>query len=268
MTEPALVFLVPTEHLGRVEDVRPERLSPDDNQWLAITREQLKKKKARAASGHWKPTVDLSEEKQKLGAEHCPAMHELESIGFLLKWPATAILKNVSKAGWMLKPSTNFNFYDYHPATSFPEFGEAEVISVDVGWLVVTPPGWSVMIKNVPNNLRGSPDGLVLAEGIVRTDRATTPLRTHAFIRPGAPKEIKIKRGEPMAVLYAFERKAVDLAILDDRESVEEAERLAKSNEEAFRKEPGVYRRLYVEAEGAPTPLYAKLLEKWKASRS
>jgi hypothetical protein len=124
------------------------------------------------------------------------------------------------------------------------------------------------MIKNVPNNLHGSPSGLVLAEGVIRTDRATTPLRTHAFIRPDAPKEIKIKRGEPMAVLYPFERKPVEIAVADDREAIEEAAKLAMANEEAFRKEPGVYRRLYVEGDSGPTPLYEKLLEARKATRS
>lgn len=261
-----MVFLVPAEHLGRTVDVMPERISAAQNDWIGLTREVLKKKRKAAAQGYRSPVplADGGTDAKPFGAEHCPVQHELHANGWLLKWPATAILRNVRPGAWVLKTSTNFNFYAYHPQTSFPEAGEAEAISVDVGWLVVTPPGWSVLIKNVPNSLRGSPAGLSLAEGVVRTDQVTTPLVTHAFVQPNAPREIKIKRGEPMAMLFPFRREEIGLAVLDERAFVEEANALARKNHEAFAQGAGGYRKQYVEGDAGATPLYERLRKAWE----
>lgn len=264
---PSLVFLVPSPLLGRVEDVFPERLDQRANDWIAHTREILKKKRRAVIAGQWRTTTYIGEEHEKikpLTADHCPAMQELESIGFLLKWPATAIIRNVGPKGWQVKPSTNFNFYKYSPLTSFTEAGEAEAILVETGWTVVTPPGWSVIFKNVPNAVFGSPDGLAFAEGIVRSDQATIPLVTHAMITPGAPKEIKVKRGDPMAVLLAFKREPIELAVVTDPKLVDETAKLGEHVNATFAASGGVYRRLFVEGND-PSPLYPKLLDAWRA---
>ena len=47
---PQMVFVVPSPTLGRVEDVFPERLTQDTNDWIAHTREILKKAKEHAGT--------------------------------------------------------------------------------------------------------------------------------------------------------------------------------------------------------------------------
>ncbi len=262
----AVVFFVPIPSLGRAADVLPERLRADHNDWIRHTREILKKRRKAAVAGA-RPTVyigEFHEEVKPFGAEHCPAMAELDSIGFLLKWPASAVLKNVQPRGWQIKTPANDEFFRYHPMTSFPEGGEAEAISVQTGWTVVTPPGWSVLLKNVPNNLEGCPEGLTLAEGIVRADRTSLPLQTHARIRPGAPAEIRIKRGDPMAVVIPFRRDELEMAVVDDPALVEEAARRGQLDREAYANAAGMYRKLHVDGD-EPNPLYPRLLEHWKA---
>ena len=267
---PALVFLVPSPSLGRVEDVFPERLSQETNDWIGHTREVLKKKRKAVLAGQWRTTTYIGEEHEKIRpitAEHCPAMQEIESVGFLLKWPASAIIRKVGAKGWQIKPSSNFNFLKYSPLTSFAEAGEAEAIQVETGWTVVTPPGWSVLFKNVPNAVFGSPAGLAFAEGIVRSDQATVPLVAHAMIPPGAPEEIKVKRGEPMAAILAFRRQPVELAVVTDPALVEETAKLGESIGASFQPAGGVYRKLFVDGDN-PTPLYPKLLAAWKAEHA
>lgn len=267
---PSLVFLVPGATLGRVEDVFPERLTQETNDWIGHTREILKKKRKAVVAGQWRTTTYIGEEHEKIKpitADHCPAMQDLESIGFVLKWPATAILRKVAAKGWQIKPSTagNFNFYRYSPLTSFAESGEAEAILVETGWTVVTPPGWSVLFKNVPNVM--APTGLSFAEGIVRSDQATIPLVAHAMITNGAPDEIRVKRGEPMAVVLAFRREPVELAVVTDPKLVEETAKTAEFVTASFQAAGGVYRKLFVEG-SPPTPIYPKLLEAWKAEHA
>lgn len=243
MSDAPVTFLVPSPHLGRTEDIHPERIQAGPNDWAALSREVLKKRR-KVAAQHPRALAGTEGD-----APECALMHEADSLGFLLKWPATAILKQVKPGSWVLKTSTNFNFYSYSPRTSFAEAGEAEVISVDAGWMVATPPGWSVLLKNLPNNLFGSvADGLTLAEGVVRADLAAIPLVTHAYIRPGAPKEIKIKRGEPMAVLVPFRREPAPmaLAVMEDRPIVEEAAALLAGR-------------------ASPAALYERMLADWTA---
>lgn len=267
MAEPAVVFLIPSPELGQIADVHPERLRAEDNAWIAHTREILRKKQLAARTGAFRPSTYIGDDHAKVKpqtAEHCPAMAELASIGYLLKWPATAILRQASPKGWLLKPSTNYDFYGYSPQSAFPEAGEAEAISVDTGWTVVTPPGWSVMLKNVPNQFVGSAAGLTLAEGTVRTDQATLPLQTHAFVQPNAPKEITIKRGAPMAVLFPYRREATELIVIDDVAIVDETARLARGERDRVANAPGVYARLYMGDELRPSELYPRLLEDWK----
>ena len=264
MSAAAKIFLVPTPELGRVEDVLPERVAVARNEWVDLSRHVFDEKRKAAASG-WKPTqgeylaADHATVKP-FGAEHCPAMAELSTFGWLLKWPCAAILREVAPKAWQLKVPTQFNFYRYFPQTSFPERGEAETFLVRTGWLVVTPPGWSVLVKNVPNNLKGAPLGLTLAEGIVRADQATIPLFTHAIVQPNAPKEIAIERGKPMAVLFPFRREETELAIVDDPKIVDEAAKLAAQAQETFDAAPGAYKRLYVDGDN-PSPLYERLLK-------
>ena len=131
-----------------------------------------------------------------------------------------------------------------------------------MGWTVITPPGWSVLVKNVPNQFLGSAAGLVLAEGTVRSDLATFPLATHAFVQPNAPKEITIKRGAPMAVLFPYRREETELAIVDDVETVDAVAKRAAAEREAYGNAPGVYRRLYMGDELRPSELYPQLKKK------
>lgn len=267
---PQLVFLVPSPTLGRVEDVFPERLTQQTNDWIGHTREILKKKRKAVVAGQWRTTTYIGEEHEKIKpitADHCPAMQDLESVGFLLKWPASAMLKKVGAKGWQIKPSTagNFNFYRYSPLTSFAEMGEAEAIQVETGWTVVTPPGWSVLFKNVPNAFGTT--GLTFAEGIVRSDQATIPLSTHAMITATGASEIRVKRGDPMAVVLAFKREPVELAVVTDPKLVEETAKTAELVTASFQPAGGVYRKLFAEG-GPPTPLYPKLLDAWKAEHA
>ncbi len=249
------VFVVPSETLGRVEDVMPEKIGFSKNDWVTVTRDVLAKKKAAAAKGEFKPPHPFDETLHPASAEACPAMGELESFGLLFKWPATAILREVQPKGWQIKPSANFNFFTYSGLTTFAEAGEAESILVDVGFTVVTPPGWSIIVKNAPNQL--AKQDLVFAEAIVRADQATFPLRVHAMIRTDK-KEIRIKRGDPMLAVFAFERNPVDYEIVTDAKLVEECARLAQVDKTTFENAPGGYKRLYMDDDN-PSPLYDKL---------
>lgn len=252
------VFVVPSETVGRVEDVMPERIGFGHNDWVGVTREVLKKKKDVVAKGAFHPPHPIDESLRPASAEACPAMAELESIGLLLKWPATAILREVQPRGWQIKPSSNFNFFTYSPLTSFAEAGEAEAILVDVGFTVVTPPGWSILVKNPPNQLAKS--DLVFAEGVVRADQATFPLRVHAMIRTDK-KEIRIKRGDPMLAVFPFQRTEIDFDLVTDPKLMEECARLAQVDRTTFENAPGGYKRLYVDDDN-PSPLYPKLLSR------
>jgi hypothetical protein len=257
------VFLVPTVELGKTADVMPEKISRGAGDWVDHTRAVLERKRKAARERRWQPSQEIGEHQAHLApatADHCPAMAELESIGLVLKWPVTAILRQATPSGWEVKPSSNFNFLRYSPRTSFPEAGEAEAIEIHTGWTVVTPPGWSVLVKSLPNDFAGPAKHLVIAEGIVRADSATIPLVVQAWLR-GAPKEIKIKRGDPLVAIFPFRREGIEYGIADDKESVEEAARLSSLDRAAFENGAGVYKRLYVEA-GDPSPLYPKLLEK------
>lgn len=257
---PIRFFLVPSTSLGRIEDVLPERITSGAGDWVAHTREILKKKRQAAAKGSWKPTHPIGEDHEKFaafGAESCPAMAELDSAGWLLKWPATAIVRQVTPKGWEVKPSTNYNFFHYSPQTSFAEAGEAEAILVETGFTVVTPPGWSVLVKSLPNQLEGTPKGLVFAEGVVRADQATYPLKLHALIRSNA-KEIKIKRGEPMIAIFPFRRERIEMSVMDDPKFRDEAERLAEADRAAFANAPGTYRKLYID-DTNPSSLFPAL---------
>lgn len=249
------VFAVPSETLGRVEDVMPERIGFAQNDWASVTRDILKKKKDAAAKGAFHPPHPIDESLRPATADACPAMGELESFGLLLKWPATAILREVQPKGWEIKPSSNFNFFTYSPLTSFPETGEAESILVDAGFTIVTPPGWSILVKNAPNQL--APRDLVFAEAVVRADQATFPLRIHAMIRT-SKKEIRVKRGDPMLAVFAFKREPVDYEVVTDPALIEECARLAQVDKTTFENAPGGYRRLYMDDDN-PSPLYPKL---------
>lgn len=267
---PQLVFLVPSATLGRVEDVFPERLTQQGNDWIGHTREILQKKRKAVLAGQWKTTTYIGEEHEKIKpvtADHCPAMNELDSIGFVLKWPATALLKKVGPKGWQIKPSSagNFNFYKYSPLTSFTEAGEAEAIAVETGWTVVTPPGWSVLFKNLPNVI--APAGLSFAEGIVRSDQATIPLSVHAVVTADAGNDVKIRRGDPMAVVLCFKREPVELAVVTDPSLIEETAKAGERLNASFAAGGGVYRKLFQEGDH-PSPLYPKMLEAWKAEHA
>lgn len=265
----APIFFVPTPELGRTEDVHPERLKVSDNEWIAHTREILRKKQAAARSGYRAPNY-IGEDHERVKpatADHCPAMSDLCDAGYLLKWPASAIVRQVAPKGWELKPSTNYNFFTYSPLTTFPEVGEAETILVQTGWTIVTPPGWSVLVKSVPNQLAGSAAGLVFAEGVVRTDMATVPLFSHAFVQAGAPKEIVLKRGQPMLAVFPFRREITDCVVIDDVAIVDEVAKRARADHDAFATGPGVYRRLTMGEEPRESDLYPRLVERWKAGR-
>jgi hypothetical protein len=114
-----------------------------------------------------------------------------------------------------------------------------------------------VLVKSLPNQFEGTPKGLVFAEGVVRTDQATFPLKLHALIRTSA-KEIKIKRGEPMIAIFPFKREALELGVIDDPQFREEVERHAEADRAAFANATGMYRKLYIEGDN-PNPLYPRL---------
>lgn len=264
---PARFYLVPSTTLGRIEDVLPERLTSGAGDWIAHGREILKKKRQAAQRGQWKPTHPVGDDHATFaafGAESCPAMAELDSAGWVLKWPATAVLRQAAPKGWEVKPSTNYNFFHYSPMTSFAEAGEAEAILVETGFTIVTPPGWSVLVKSLPNQFEGTPKGLVFAEGVVRADQATYPLKLHALVRTNA-KELKIRRGEPMVAIFPFRREHVEMAVMDEPVFRDEAERLAEADRAAFANAPGTYRKLYVE-DTNHSSLYPRLDAAFKKS--
>lgn len=266
---PLEVFLVPSPRLGQIADIAPERITAGTNEWITLSREVLAKRRAAAAAGQTAtpPNTDISDDHNVLrpfGAQFCPALQDTNQIGYLLKWPANAIFKRIGAKTWEIHATTEF--YKFHSMSSFSEGGEIEAVSIDVGWICVTPPGWSTLIKNVPNNLRHR-NGMEFAEGVVRTDQATIPMQVHCFLQPTAPKEIVITRGEPMCLLMPFRREALSLAIMTDADSVAEATRYVERDQASFANAPGRYRALYIDDEN-PSALYPKLLERRAAQRA
>lgn len=262
----AVCFLIPSPKLGLLHDVTPEKISLKDNHWIALTRDILQKRQIAAKNG-WKETTEVSKDHHFLhsfGAEHCPVLKEGHSLGYLIKWPANAILRRTEQNGWVIKSQPSPGFYGHHKMTSFPEAGESQVISVDLGWMVQTPPGWSVLVKNIPNNLTGVPSQLTFAEGAIRSDQATVGIQVHAFIPPNSPDEIKIKRGDPMAVLLPFVRENIEVVVMDDQVSISEATHILERSQASFTNAPGRYKMYYVDQTNY-SPLYQTLLERWKS---
>ncbi|MEQ1875409.1 MAG: hypothetical protein ABL958_02105 [Bdellovibrionia bacterium] len=260
----AVLFLIPSPKLGLLHDVTPEKISMKDNQWIALSRDVLQKRKIAAKNG-WKETSEVSDDHHFLhsfGAEFCPVLKEGHSLGYVVKWPANLILRKDSK-GWTIKSQGNPGFYGYHKMTSFPEAGESNVISVDLGWMVQTPPGWSVLVKNLPNNLTGLPGHLQFAEGAIRTDQAAVGIQVHAYIPSNAADEIKIKRGDPMAVLLPYIRENIEAVVMDDQDSITEATHLLERSQAAFTHAPGRYKMYYVDDTNY-SPLYQTLFQRWK----
>ena len=258
--KPLEVFLVPSPRLGQIADIAPERITAGLNDWITLSREVLAKRRAAAAQGKQTtpPNTDITDDHNVLrpfGAQFCPALQDTNQIGFLLKWPANAILKRVGAKTWEIHAT--HDFYKFHSMSSFSEGGEVEAISIDVGWMCVTPPGWSTLIKNVPNNLRAR-TGWEFAEGVIRTDQATVPMQVHCFLQATAPKEIVITRGDPMCLLMPFRREALTLAIMNDPDSIADAVRYVERDQKTFANAPGRYRALYLDDEN-PSELYPKL---------
>jgi hypothetical protein len=247
--KPPRMFLVPSPRLGLVDDVMPERLTAGLNEWITLSREVLAKKRAAAEKG-WQPTSEISEDHNELrpfGAQYCPALQENNSMGYVLKWPASAVFKRTGPRAWEIHSADTNQFYKHHGMTSFPEAGESDVLSIGIGWIVVTPPGWSVLVKNIPNNLSGWKHGIQFAEGVIRTDQATIPIQVHAFVPPNAPAEITVTRGEPMCVVFPYRRDRIDMAVMSDPASVADAVREAKLDHETFANAPGRYKALYID---------------------
>lgn len=246
------------------DDVSPERLTQAQNEWMDISRDVLAKKR-QAAEGGWQPTSEISDDHHFLhpfGAQHCPALQEVAQIGWVLKWPANAVLVNTGPRAWDLRVTEGNTFYKHHGMSSFPEAGYSDVISIALGWVAITPPGWSVLIKNLPNHLSGTKHPILFAEGVVRADQATIPLQVHAFIPSNAPREIVIKRGDPMCVLMPFQREPrLELAVMDDAESRDDVMIAAQRDQETFANAPGRYKALFVD-ETNHSPVYPRLLSR------
>ena len=261
------IFFVPSPRLGKTDDVRPERITQAQNEWMEVSREVLAAKRKAAERG-WQPTSEITDDHHFLhpfGGQYCPALQEVNQIGYVMKWPANAVLQSKGPRQWDLHVSEANTFYKYHGMSSFPEAGQSDVISVALGWIVVTPPGWSILIKNLPNNLSGAKHGMTFAEGVVRTDQATIPLQVHVYIPPTAPKEITLTRGQPMCIVMPFRRERLEMTVLDDADTREEAVKLAERDHETFANAPGRYKELFVE-ETNLSPLYPKLVERAEAN--
>lgn len=258
------IFFVPTPRLGAIADVKPEKLTQAQNEWMEHSHEVLEAKRKAAEKG-WQPTSEISEDHHFLrpfGGKYCPALQEVASIGWLLKWPGDAVLKNTGPRTWEVHVNETNGFYKYHGMSSFPEGGMGDVLSIALGWIVVTPPGWSVLIKNIPNHLSGFKHPMLFAEGVVRSDQATVPLQVHALLPPNAPKEFVIKRGEPMCVVMPFRREEPLVAsVMDDAETREEALKLATRDQETFANATGRYKELFIEDTNF-SPLYPILVER------
>lgn len=257
---PQRLFLVPSPRLGVADDVRPDRLTAGMNEWITLSREILAKKRAAAQAG-MPITSEISEDHNELrpfGANFCPALQEMNTVGYVLKWPASAVFKRTGPRAWEIHGSATSHFYKHHGMTSFPEAGQSDVISIGLGWIVVSPPGWSTLVKNLPNNLSGYQHGITFAEGVIRTDQATIPIQVHAFIPPTSPDTIEVKRGDPMAVIFPYRREKLDVCVMDDADSIADAVRLARLDHDTFANAPGRYRALYIEDENL-SPLYPLL---------
>lgn len=256
------MFLVPSKGLGLADDVRPERISSAYNDWIQVSREILAKKREAASKGMWLPTTEISEDHRFLrpfGGQYCPALQEISNIGYVLKWPQNAVVRREGPRAWSIETYGEEPMYKYHQHSSFPEAGIADVLSIALGWICVTPPGWSTMIKNIPNNLTEYKLGIQFAEGTIRTDQATIPIQAHAYVQPSAPDKIKIERGKPMCLVMPYRRDAlIDIRILDSTEAREAAWHQAELDHNTFANAPGRYRELFIE-DYVPSPLYPKL---------
>ncbi len=266
MDEHPPVFLIPSPRLGSITDIAPERVSSAHNEWMSLSREVLTKKRDAHAKGSWQqpPGIEVGDDHTFLrpfGAQFCPALLDLSSIGWIMKWPADGVFERTGPRAWKIDSSDPAQFYKFHQMSSFPEIGESDAVSVEVGWIVLTPPGVSTLIKNVPNNLEGAKVGISVAEGIVRSDQAHIPIQLHALLLPNAPKRIEVKRGQPLALLMPYRRERFEMRVMNDQDVIDEAARAVKLDQETFANAPGRYKELFMEGTNH-SELYAKLAER------
>ena len=263
------IFFIPTPRLGHVGDVRPERMTQAQNEWMEHSREILAAKREAAKRGQ-PVSSEITEDHHFLrpfGGQYCPALQEVATLGWVLKWPGDAVLKNTGPRAWEVHVNETNAFYKYHGMSSFPEAGIADVLSIALGWVVVTPPGWSILVKNLPNNLSGVRHPVLFAEGVIRSDQATVPIQVHALIPANAPKEIAIKRGSPMCVVMPFRREEpLPGVVVEDVDLRDEAIKLATRDQETFANASGRYRELFVD-DVNHSPLYPRLLERTGPSK-
>src|SRR5207249_7659405 len=120
------LFLVPTPRLGTVADVMPERITAGMNEWITLSKQVLAHRREWAAKGHPSPpNTDVTEDHdvvRPFGAQFCPALQEVNLLGWLLKWPANAVLKRTGSR-WQIHAAGDF--YKIHTMASFPEAGDS-----------------------------------------------------------------------------------------------------------------------------------------------
>jgi len=113
--------------------------------------------------------------------------------------------------------------------TAFPEPGYVQIWS---GWIARTKPGWSLLVRPVPNLARSL--GYQLFEGIVETDSWFGPLFTNLrLIKTDVP--IEFQAGMPLFHVQPVERSLYESRLLDDFDVVDEMEDWSQAEWDGYR---------------------------------
>lgn len=83
-------------------------------------------------------------------------------------------------------------------------------MKLDNPWVIETPKGWSVHIKNPPNRFENF---IELYEGVVDSDNYYSPINFPFFWKGNEVGEFLIPKGTPIAQVIPFERQKCDLQI-------------------------------------------------------
>lgn len=86
------------------------------------------------------------------------------------------------------------------PGAAMSHFGLG-VVTWYVGYLFRTPPGWNLVVRGVPNQIK---DGAQSLEGVVETDWAVAPF-THNW-RMTRPGQVAFEVGEPIGLIQPQRR--------------------------------------------------------------
>lgn len=248
------IFLLPVPWLPDPQLLQPRALRTEDNIWIGISRRVRELRRIHPQPGGLEADDPVL---RATGAEFCPALGEAASSSVVVSWPESARLRRDPAGRWRFdlpKPK----FYRFHFQSSYPQLSYTPAFAAGLGWVAVCPAGWRVMVRGVPNYAGNLSRGLLVAEGIVRSDQVPVPIQVHIALGDWAPDCIDIERGTPMVALSPISRRLPSFDVVTERDAVELVASEALIDGTTFAAAPGRYAEIYV-AGGTESDLHSRV---------